>query len=81
MIHISLLSKHKIQNTRDVRLHKSQQAWVKIISLGTGGGGGGASSGTKIMLSLKDVDQSTGRDLMPYHARVATTEDTTTSSY
>lgn len=69
MIHISQLSKQKVNHPRDVGLKKYQPVKVKVISLGAREGGGG-----KIMLSLKDVDQQTGRDLMPHRARAM--EDT-----
>lgn len=63
MVHISQISKSKINHPRDAGLHKMQSVYVKVISLGTSDGGG------TIMLSLKDVDQSSGEDLMPHRAR------------
>jgi len=69
MIHISQLSKSKINHPRDSGLRKMQTVFVKVISLGNNGGGG------KIMLSLKDVDQSSGKDLMPHRARASTDFD------
>ncbi len=65
LIHISQLSKHKIDHPRDVGLRKMQKIYVKVISLGNNRGGG------RIMLSLKDVDQTTGKDLMPHRARAS----------
>lgn len=65
MVHISQISKSKISHPRDAGLHKMQSVYVKVISLGTSDRGG------TIMLSLKDVDQSSGEDLMPHRARVA----------
>ena len=65
MIHISQLSKTKINHPRDTRLRKMQPVFVKVISLGKQSGVG------KIMLSLKDVDQSSGKDLMPHRARAS----------
>jgi len=61
MIHISQLSKTKINHPRDVNLRKMQPVYVKVISLGGG----------KVMLSLKDVDQVSGKDLMPHRAMAA----------
>ena len=63
MIHISQLSKTKLNHPRDTGLRKMQPVIVKVISLGKQGGGG------KVMLSLKDVDQTSGKDLMPHRAR------------
>ncbi len=65
MVHLSQLSKTKVNHPRDIGLRKMQQVFVKVISLGNSGGGG------KIMLSLKDVDQSSGKDLMPQRSRAA----------
>lgn len=63
MIHISQLSTTKLKHPRDAGLRKMQPVYIKVISLGHNGGGG------KIMLSLKDVDQSSGKDLMPHRSR------------
>lgn len=67
MIHISQLSKTKLNHPRDAGLRKMQPVHVKVISLGNGQHSGGG----KIMLSLKDVDQSSGKDLMPHRSRAA----------
>ena len=67
MIHISQLSKTKLNHPRDAGLRKMQSVFVKVISLGNGNHSGGG----KIMLSLKDVDQSSGKDLMPHRSRAA----------
>lgn len=61
MIHISQLSKTKIIHPRDLDLRSMQQVYVKVISI----------AGDKIMLSLKDVDQTSGKDLMPHRSRAA----------
>jgi len=66
MVHISQISKSKINHPRDAGLHKMQNVFVKVISLGTSDRGGG-----NIMLSLKDVDQTSGEDLKPHRARAA----------
>ena len=52
-----------------------QEVWVKVLSLNTGGptatpsGGSGppARSQQRISLSMRDVDQATGKDLLPTH--------------
>ena len=64
MIHISQLSKSKLNHPRDAGLRKTMSVYVKIISIGNGNGG-------KIMLSLKDVDQCSGKDLMPHRSRAS----------
>ena len=69
MIHIGQLSNTKIVHPREVGLSRGSDCWVKVISVGSGGL---SSEGGKIMLSLKDVDQKTGRDLMPHRAAAAT---------
>ncbi len=63
MVHISQLSKERLNSAKEAGLRQSQSVYVKVISLGTNGGGG------KIMLSLKDVNQKTGQDLAPHRAR------------
>lgn len=65
LAHISQISKSKIGHPRDAGLQKMQSVFVKVISLGNSNGRG------NIMLSLKDVDQSTGEDLMPHRAIAA----------
>jgi len=49
---------------RDFR--KGQSVWVKLISM-TGSGSGDK----KLIFSIKDVDQKTGRDLMPFRKTAA----------
>lgn len=52
---------------------KGQTVMVKLISISGGAGGGGPSgsiddsnSNKKLIFSIKDVDQKTGKDLMPF---------------
>eukprot|EP00957_Ditylum_brightwellii_P086211 6560012-Ditylum_brightwellii.AAC.1 len=66
MVHISQVAKGKINHPSDAGIRKGDAVWVKVISISGGSGGD-----RKIMLSLKDVDQKTGRDLMPYRARAS----------
>ena len=68
MVHISQLSKEKLSSTKEANLKRGQNVWVKIISLGN------KSNSSRIMLSIKDVDQKTGKDLMPHRARAAAEE-------
>jgi len=69
MVHIGQVSKTKIGHPREAGLSRGSDCWVKVISVGSGSGQ--TSEGGKIMLSLKDVDQKTGRDLMPHRAAAA----------
>jgi ATP-dependent RNA helicase DHX8/PRP22 len=81
LVHISQISKSKINHPRDAGLRKMQSVFVKVISLGGNNSGGGGN----IMLSLKDVDQSSGVDLMPHRARASAdhsmTNQATTEGY
>ena len=61
LVHLSQISRDRsirIQHSRDV-LRRGQSLYVKIISM----------SGSKIMLSAKDVDQKTGEDIAPHRAK------------
>lgn len=69
MVHISQLSKQRLNHPKEAGLRPNQQVYVKVISLGTNNGGG------KLMLSIKDVNQKTGEDLMPSRAKVANERD------
>ena len=71
MVHIGQVSRTKIGHPREAGLGRGSDCWVKVISVGSGSGSGQTSEGGKIMLSLKDVDQKTGRDLMPHRAAAA----------
>jgi len=73
MIHISQLSKQKLNHPKDAGLRKMQSVFVKVISLGNSGSGGG-----KIMLSLKDVDQKSGQDLMPHRSKASASQSRST---
>jgi ATP-dependent RNA helicase DHX8/PRP22 len=64
MVHISQLSKQRLNHPKEAGLKQMQLVFVKVISTGANGGGG------KVMLSLKDVDQRSGEDLMPHRSRV-----------
>jgi ATP-dependent RNA helicase DHX8/PRP22 len=53
---------YKSQLSDDTRKYRSgQSVWVKVLSI----------SPNKIVLSIKDVDQKTGKDLMPYRQHSA----------
>lgn len=48
------ISKTRVENPKDC-LKRDQDVWVKVISL----------AGGRIRLSMRDVDQQSGRDLVP----------------
>jgi ATP-dependent RNA helicase DHX8/PRP22 len=48
------ISKTRVENPKDY-LKRDQDVWVKVISL----------AGGRIRLSMRDVDQQSGRDLVP----------------
>eukprot|EP00884_Botryococcus_braunii_P019060 jgi/Botrbrau1/5838/Bobra.0366s0019.1 len=54
MVHSSNLSKARVGNVKDV-VKRGQDVWVKVIS----------TSGQRLSLSMRDVDQATGQDLLP----------------
>ncbi|KAH7886655.1 P-loop containing nucleoside triphosphate hydrolase protein [Phlebopus sp. FC_14] len=59
MVHVSNIQQGARANSASDLLSRGQQVKVKVISV----------AGTRIGLSMKDVDQSTGRDLTP-HLRI-----------
>lgn len=66
MVHNAHISKTRVEHPRDAGFKRDQSVWVKVISL----------TNQKIILSTKDADQETGRDLMP-HRSVARAESST----
>ncbi|KAJ4834822.1 hypothetical protein Tsubulata_050516, partial [Turnera subulata] len=54
LVHVSQIANRRISNAKDV-VRRDQEVFVKVISV----------SGQKLSLSLKDVDQDTGKDLLP----------------
>ncbi|XP_050369391.1 probable pre-mRNA-splicing factor ATP-dependent RNA helicase DEAH5 [Argentina anserina] len=54
LVHVSQIEKRRISNAKDV-VKRDQQVYVKVVS----------TSGQKLSLSMKDVDQKTGKDLLP----------------
>ncbi|KFA64908.1 hypothetical protein S40285_02877 [Stachybotrys chlorohalonatus IBT 40285] len=61
LVHISrLVSGQRVNHPSDL-LSRGQQVWVKVVSI----------EGTRVGLSMKDVDQETGMDLEP-QARLTT---------
>jgi len=67
MVHSAHVSKVRVDKPRDAGIRQGQRIYVKLISIGQRGASGGAGEGG-LMLSIKDVDQSTGKDLMPHRS-------------
>jgi len=63
-------TKKRIEHPKEVGLSRGMDVYVKIISLGSQSSGS-SGGGRRIMLSMKDVNQKNGIDLMPYRAQVA----------
>ena len=70
MVHLSNISKERLEKPKDSSFRQGQSVYVKLISIGKRGIEGGAGEGG-LILSLKDVDQSTGKDLMPHRSLAA----------
>lgn len=54
LVHISQIASRRVVNAKEA-VKRDQEVWVKVISI----------SGQKMSLSLRDVDQKTGEDLLP----------------
>ncbi|KAG8654420.1 probable pre-mRNA-splicing factor ATP-dependent RNA helicase DEAH5 [Manihot esculenta] len=54
LVHVSQIANRRIGNAKDV-VKRDQEVYVKVISI----------SGQKLSLSMRDVDQNTGKDLLP----------------
>ncbi|KAH0990566.1 hypothetical protein GBA52_002049 [Prunus armeniaca] len=54
LVHVSQMATRRISNAKDV-VKRDQEVYVKVISI----------SGQKLSLSMRDVDQYTGKDLLP----------------
>ncbi|KAG9157456.1 hypothetical protein Leryth_010291 [Lithospermum erythrorhizon] len=54
LVHVSQMATRRIANAKDV-VKRDQEVFVKVISF----------SGQKMSLSMRDVDQHTGKDLLP----------------
>jgi len=75
MVHKAQISKQRINHPSEV-LRKQQDVWVKVISMGNGANG----KYENIIFSIKDVQQQTGEDLMPYRGKAAPESRTDNSS-
>ncbi|KAG1330850.1 Helicase [Cocos nucifera] len=54
MVHVSQIANRRVANAKDA-VKRDQELFVKVISV----------SGQKLSLSMRDVDQKTGKDLLP----------------
>lgn len=54
LVHVSQMANKRVANAKDV-VKRDQEVFVKVISV----------SGQKMSLSMRDVDQNTGKDLLP----------------
>ncbi|KAK4740295.1 hypothetical protein R3W88_003992 [Solanum pinnatisectum] len=54
LVHVSQLATRRVSNAKDL-VKRDQEVFVKVISI----------SGQKLSLSMRDVDQNTGKDLLP----------------
>jgi ATP-dependent RNA helicase DHX8/PRP22 len=58
MVHLAQISTQRIRHPSESAFARGQSVWVKVISM----------ANEKLLLSTKDVDQTTGKDLMPHRA-------------
>nr|XP_010926652.1 probable pre-mRNA-splicing factor ATP-dependent RNA helicase DEAH5 isoform X2 [Elaeis guineensis] len=54
LVHVSQIANRRVANAKDA-VKRDQEVFVKVISV----------SGQKLSLSMRDVDQKTGKDLLP----------------
>ncbi|XP_073116371.1 probable pre-mRNA-splicing factor ATP-dependent RNA helicase DEAH5 [Elaeis guineensis] len=54
LVHVSQIANRRVTNAKDA-VKRDQEVFVKVISV----------SGQKLSLSIRDVDQKTGKDLLP----------------
>ena len=61
IVYNSHLSSKRVNGAAEAGFRRNQSVWVKVISMSHG----------KIVLSCKDADQETGKDLMPHRSLAA----------
>lgn len=54
LVHVSQIATRRISNAKDI-VKRDQEVYVKVISM----------NGQKLSLSMRDVDQNSGKDLLP----------------
>ncbi|PNW79554.1 hypothetical protein CHLRE_08g358563v5 [Chlamydomonas reinhardtii] len=62
LVHIANICKKPIQSPTDV-VKRGDEVWVKVIGMGSVGANGKA----RLSFSMRDVDQASGKDLLPTH--------------
>ena len=58
LVHVSQIANRRVGSAKEA-VSKDEPVWVKVLS----------TSGGKLSLSMRDVDQKTGRDLLPMQKR------------
>ncbi|KNA05186.1 hypothetical protein SOVF_192680 [Spinacia oleracea] len=66
LVHVSEIANRRIADPKDV-VKRGQDVYVKVISV----------SGQKLSFSMKDVDQDSGKDLLPLKKKKSSQDDTT----
>ncbi|KAG2430993.1 hypothetical protein HYH02_013525 [Chlamydomonas schloesseri] len=62
LVHIANICKKPIQSPTDV-VKRGDEVWVKVIGMGSVG----ANGKQRLSFSMRDVDQASGKDLLPTH--------------
>lgn len=65
MVHISNLSKRPVGSAKDV-VKRGMEVWVKVLA-GVSDAPTAGGKPQRVTLSMRDVDQATGKDLLPAH--------------
>ncbi|CAN6682276.1 unnamed protein product [Malus baccata var. baccata] len=65
LVHVSQIANRRISNAKSV-VRRDEEVYVKVIS----------NSGQKLSLSIRDVDQHTGKDLVPLKRKRSEEDDT-----
>lgn len=69
LVHVSQIVARRVNNAKDA-VERDQECYVKVLSL----------SGAKISLSMRDVDQKTGKDLLPMRKPASAGDDASNPS-
>ncbi|KAM1527217.1 hypothetical protein ACFXTI_016407 [Malus domestica] len=64
LVHVSQIANRRISNAKNV-VRRDEEVYVKVISI----------SGQKLSLSIRDVDQHTGKDLVPLKRKRSEEDD------
>ncbi|CAM6098024.1 unnamed protein product [Calypogeia fissa] len=65
LVHVSQIASRRVVNAKEA-VERDQEVWVKVISL----------AGQKMSLSMRDVDQKTGQDLLPMKKPASVDDET-----